>query len=446
MEKTGFRLYLLFVLSYFLHLPARIPALGVIRSDFVLMAAILATIVVGAKDQAQEMNFQERSTRILWYLVLYILCTLPFVTWPGSVLHSGIPDFSKVVVFYFFTIYLVNTESKLKVFVAVVIGAQLFRVAEPLYLHLTQGYWGDFTTMEPGVYLTRLSGAPHDVVNPNGLAFVIVAIVPFLHYFLMRRTFFHRLVYLGLLSVLMYALLLTESRTGLVGLMIVLLMIISKSRYKALGILIVISALLIVPLSMSKLQRDRYLSTVDYHVPGGATSEGRISGLIRDFKVGLERPIIGHGMGTSEEANFNVAGVGQPSHDLFTEAFQELGFCGLFIVLLYIASVFRNLKAAGQIVGRSWIENNSGLARMTYALQAWASMYLVTSLATYGLSTYGWYLIGGLAVVVRRLVEEQGTTQTVSPEKEADESPFGAQPEVDFLEPGQGLEPWRHDS
>ncbi len=417
MEKAGFRLYLLFMMSYLLHLPARFMFLATIRSDFLLMGAIMAIIVMRGRS-SDPPQVEGNSENILWALIAYILATLFLVKWPGSVLHAGIPGLAKSVVFFFFTAYLVETEKELALLIACFVGGQLFRVAEPLYMHVTSGYWGQSTYMGPDLFLKRLSGAPADIINPNGLAYVILSILPFLHYFLTGRSVRKFILYVVIFGILMYALALTQSRTGLVGLVMFTLMVMWKGRYRFLTGVIVLGAILVVPSMMTPLQRDRYLSTVDHHVAGAATAEGRITGIINTFKVGMQAPIFGHGLGTSEEANGHALGDWQPSHDLFTEVLEELGTVGLVIYLLYLWSIFKNVHASLRDLSRV-SDSPSTIRSAANAMHVWIWVYLLTSVASYGLSTYDWYLIGGLALVIRRLIVQRYADSTEKVEVES---------------------------
>lgn len=179
MEKPGFNLYLLFIISWFLHLGTRIPVLGIIRFELLLVIA-LAALAVSATAGRQEPRTEVDT--LLRVLIAYAVLTIPLVEWPGSVIRSGLEALVKAAVFYYFTIAFVESESRLEKLILVFVGCQIFRVMGPLYLHLTDGYWGSFASMGDWEYLDRLSGAPSDVVNPNGLAFVVCTVLPFLYF------------------------------------------------------------------------------------------------------------------------------------------------------------------------------------------------------------------------------------------------------------------------
>src|SRR2546430_8139392 len=64
----------------------------------------------------------------------------------------------------------------------VYVATQLWRVLEPLYLHVTSGYWGSATSLGNWESMDRLARSPYDIINPNGLGFVIIMTLPLLHF------------------------------------------------------------------------------------------------------------------------------------------------------------------------------------------------------------------------------------------------------------------------
>ncbi len=283
--------------------------------------------------------------------------------------------------------------------------AMTLRVLEPLYLHVTTGYWGSEAYMSSGEErMDRLSGAPFDVVNPNGLAFVILTVLPFLHY-LSFSTNYLKAIYLMCLPLLLWALILTGSRSGLLGLGAVFLGIWLKSRHKLLMLTIVMAAALLAIPALPDDLADRYLSIVDSNTKNGATASGRLSGLESDLTVALRRPLFGHGLGTSREANANFAGSDMPSHNLYTETAQEIGLVGLGILVLLIVTISADLRSGIRAL-RAASGANSFLLSVVDATQTWFWMTLLFSFASYGLTSYEWYFTAGLASVLKRLALE----------------------------------------
>jgi O-antigen ligase len=395
----GRNLYLVFVASWFLHLGARVPTLGAIRIDLILV--VILTVLAFAGRSRRERVPATPTDRMLRVLIVYVLVTIPFVEWPGSVLRYGIPEFAKAIVFYYFTVAFIRNESDVKALVSVFLVCQLYRVLEPLYLHLVYGYWGSAASMLGGTeFLNRLSGSPSDVVNPNGLAAVICTLLLFLYY-MAGLSWLTTLAFLGAAPACLYALSLTGSRTGLLSLLLILAIIVLKSRHRlgigAAGIIVLFVGFQL----LSADQQDRYLSTFGAGERNQQTADDRFDNLGADLEVGLRRPIFGHGLGTSREANANFGARNQLSHNLYLELFQELGLVGLAIFLVFLGTILgacANLRRAyaGADAARF-------LPRLGDALQVWLGMNLLSSLASYGLSDYWWYLLAALAVVVRRL-------------------------------------------
>lgn len=399
-RKPGFNLYLLFVISWFLHLGTRIPVLGLIRFDLLLIVVLTALAFSGMARQRGIITETDKWLRIL---IIYSLVTIPLVEWPGSVIRFGIAELIKAAAFYYFTIAFVDSESRLKRFVAVFVGCQLFRVIEPLYLHITEGYWGAFASMGDWEYLDRLSGAPSDIVNPNGLAFIICTVLPFL-YFGAGLSRINRLIFLLSAPMCVYALLLTGSRTGFLGLIIVTLGILAKTKRRFVGAVACVLVVIVgFPLLTPDMQ-DRYLSIFVAGTKNEATAQGRATGVVRNFEVALRRPLFGHGLGTSREANANFSDEDQPAHNLYAEAALELGFIGMLIFILFIKSIFSGFLQCKHVYASQ--ERGIFLSRIVDAMQVWLLLNIVFSFASYGVTSYEWYLLGGFSVVLRRLAKQ----------------------------------------
>ncbi|NLC30786.1 MAG: hypothetical protein GX765_01910 [Candidatus Moranbacteria bacterium] len=397
MERLGFFLYLVFTASWFLHLTARLPALGAVRFDLLLVVAMgIIYFIAGIRKSYSDNS----SYKALIFLIFDIIVATPFAEWPGSVLKFGIPNFIKAIVFFFFTIWFVTTEKRLKIFIFVFVLCQSLRVIEPLYLHITQGYWGSMASMANWDYMYRLAGAPSDVINPNGLAFVILTILPFL-IVLFKENLLWKIMALTVGPASLYALYLTGSRSGMLGLVAILLIFLYQSKRKALVAMMLIVGGLAAVLSMKGDFRDRYLSIFSSDTANAATVQGRIDGVINGFLVGLRRPIFGHGLGTSLEANANYGDIAQISHNIYVEVFQEIGFIGLIVFLIFIWVIF---KSSFDFIQNE--EKSNFLLRSSQAVFIFTGMNIFFGLASYGLSGYEWYLLGGFSVVIHELLRK----------------------------------------
>jgi O-antigen ligase len=115
------------------------------------------------------------------------------------------------------------------------------------------------------------------------------------------------------------------------------------------------------------------------------------------------RVLVGHGLGTSLETNANLlGGRAAKTHNLYLETVQEIGLVGLFLFLMYVRGVWRNLGDAKLKLGDSG-PGKEWLIALTKAVQVWVIMDLFYSLSCFGLSSWEWYLFGGISVALLRV-------------------------------------------
>ena len=258
--------------------------------------------------------------------------------------------------------------------------------------------------MGGGEFSQRLSGAPSDVINPNELGFVIVTAIPFLHYLLWSSGFKARLLYLLLMPPLLYALTLTQSRGAFLALLVVAFFVFKESSRKFSLIVIAVLVAMAGWQVMTDEQKDRYLSLVGQsETSNAASAEGRLEGLMKEFSLGLSRPVVGHGLGTTPEAKTHILGRRQASHNLYGELLIELGIVGMFIFLRFLFKVYRGLAENNKRIA----EHGSDIfyVNLNKAMTAVFWMYAVYSLNYWGLSQYYWYLFAGAVVVFHRLTQ-----------------------------------------
>lgn len=398
-----FGLYIYFIIDFFLHLSARVPAYGALRPTL-LLTAFIGVMLLSKKDSFKGYGDAPAFKAIL-LLIIFIVVSLPFVTWPGSVVKSNIPEFAKAISFFFFTALIIDSEKRLRVFLFVFIVCQLIRVLEPLYLHVVDGYWGDATYIGSGEFAGRLAGAPADVINPNELGFVIATVFPYLYYLAWGNpSKLGKLIFAGFAPLLIYALVLTLSRSAFIAMGIVVWMIFKESRYKFGMLLLIVLAAAATWTQLSPLQKERYLSLVSSGTSQSATVAGRYKGMWEEFSIGLRRPVFGHGLGTTPEAKTHILGKIRAAHNLYAEVLIELGLVGLFIFLRYLSAIYQSFSTNREIM-KSVQRNvrNNFQFRLNQAMIAVFWMYLVFSLTYWGLSSYYWYMFGGLTVAFSRI-------------------------------------------
>lgn len=397
-----FFLYQVYQLDYFLRITNRLD-LTALRPTLMLFALTALTLLL-QKNRLKD-RFRNPVTQAMNRLLLVIVITLPLVEWPGSVVRFHIPQFVQAILFLYFTVLILDSHKRFKWFLAVFVTCQVIRVLEPLYLNVTQGYWGGSTHLGGGEFANRLAGAPVDVINPNELGFVIATLIPFLHYLLFPGGWVRKLSYLSLMPLLLYALILTMSRGAFLALLVVGVVVFKESRHKVLLVAMAVGIALAGWSVMDDNQKDRYRSLIFEDSSQAGTAEGRIDGIISEFKLGFRRPVFGHGLGTTSEAKTH-AGMGQKaSHNMYAEVMIELGILGAAFFLVVIIRIYRQIKYSRDYLlryGGTEFENN---LFKTFKVIFW--MFALYSINYWGLSQYYWYNLAGLVVAASVLTRTQ---------------------------------------
>jgi putative inorganic carbon (HCO3(-)) transporter len=429
-----------FIISYFLHLSARIPALGAMRFDLLLGGAILISVFFTQIEDKWRTNIE--TSRKLNGFLLYIFLSLPLVTWPGSVIRFNLVDWIKTALFFVFVISVVRTEKQFKWIMAVFLGCQVFRILEPLYLHITTGYWGDIAYSHVGGTMTgldRLSGAPFDVVNPNQLAWVVVTVIPFFFYLFWQGGIAEKFISLIAIPPFIYCLILTGSRSGLLSLAAAIAGVVyfSKRRVRnfLLAVVIALPLAFYVFAHMSSDLQTRYESLVESDVAGSDTASGRINATIKLLSSLSNNPLFGNGLGTSRETNWNVlGGSSQISHNLYIEILQETGIIGFTIFILFVASIIKSLREAKRILEQVGRDEQDWLYRIISATQVWVFMDLFYSLSCFGLRSWEWYFFGGVATLCLAFARECHASSQVAAETAQFSDPVAKSYDTCFVE------------
>ena len=76
---------LIYTVSFLLHIPARIPAIAPLRPDLLLLAMLCFSLI----SQDWRRVTEEKAGRLFLLLGFWILISIPFVEWPGSILREN---------------------------------------------------------------------------------------------------------------------------------------------------------------------------------------------------------------------------------------------------------------------------------------------------------------------------------------------------------------------
>jgi putative inorganic carbon (hco3(-)) transporter len=413
--NATFVIYCIYVVDYYVRVSSRVPGLGALRPTLLLFALLIALLV--AQSSSLKGRLAVGPAKALLALFVYVVVTIPIATWPGSVVHNLEP-WARAVAFFYFTVMIVDTQKRLYIFLGVLVSCQVFRVLEPLFLNITTGYLGDETYLGDGEFAGRLAGAPHDVVNPNGLGFVAVTCIPYLYYclFVGKKSYLKGLA-LALIGACLYVLVLTMSRGAMVALAVIFWMIFTQSKRKVLLLVVVAVTCVLGWNHLDDVHKDRYMSLFSKNTRQSYSAQGRTQLTELEFSIGMEHPIFGHGLGSTAEAKVHAGHTAQASHNLYTELLIELGAVGGFLFLRFLYSIYSEVKLAARRVAENKAASDEDVrTRLIMCFSALFWMYAVFSINYYGLSQDYWYALGGVVTAFgRQIVGAASAATTTTP-------------------------------
>ena len=160
--------------------------------------------------------------------------------------------------------------------------------------------------------------------------------------------------------------------------------------------------------NLSPDHKDRYMSLFGGSSKQSASAEGRLTGMVNEFVISAERPIVGHGLGTTGEAKFHAGYPFQVAHNLYAELLIEIGVIGFVLFIRFLYSIYKLFHANRDSISKAVDEQNDDHVktfeyRLISAFVAVFWMYAVYSINYWGLSIYYWYFFGGLTVAFSRI-------------------------------------------
>lgn len=179
---------------------------------------------------------------------------------------------------------------------------------------------------------------PGGFLNPNVTAAIAITILFVID---KMRAFNGKLYYLIVMILSMTIILLTQSRSSIIALIIFLALIVLRSSIRALINYTVISSVILY--SIFLIDYENILELVANNIKrfsGDASSDERINLIYLGLQAFIDSPIFGNG-------NWYLVGLyGQSSHNQITEILINYGIFGLFIFILIIYFLYAPISLA----------------------------------------------------------------------------------------------------
>lgn len=331
------------------------------------------------------------------------LLTTVFAWYPADA-WSDVELFSKILFMTFVTIALVQDRVKLR------------------YLLMVEALSIGFYGLKGGLWSLTTGGASGMVLGPdgsfigdnNGLALGLNMTLPIL-FFVAReeqriwvRKLLHAVFFFTILAVIF-----TYSRSGFLGLIVVLLALVARSRWKVYAIAVALVAAVGFSLFLPERWFNRMNTISDYEEDGSAMS--RIYAWKVGWQIALDSPLVGGGFRVfprdeiwakyAPEYYFGIAATlpnrTPNAHSIYFHVLGEHGFTGFFIFAGLIGSTLVSLRKtrryAKSLPDQSWLANYS------YMVETSIFAFLVTG-AFQNLTYFDlFYFLIGVTIVLNRL-------------------------------------------
>ncbi|BCO30241.1 O-antigen polymerase [Thiohalobacter sp. COW1] len=337
-----------------------------------------------------------RETAVLLLFVLWMCLTTVFsLQQEYSVLQ--LEKVVKIQVMTFVTMMLMLHRDRLDLLVWVIV--------------LSLGFYG----VKGGIF-TLMTGGGYHVMGPlgsfiggnNELGLAMIMTLPLMRYLqLQRDRKWQRNLFTAAMALTVIAILGTQSRGALVGLAVMAVVLILKSRRRFALLLL---AALMIPAAMTIMPEswfERMHTIKEYEEDQSA--QGRINAWHFAVNLAQDRPLVGGGFEAFHWRNFRYYAPDphdvKDAHSIYFEVLGEHGFAGLLIYLLLgfftwrsATWIIRNTRERGDLL---WSRDLAAMIQVSLAGYASAGAFL--GLAYFDL----YYHLIAMIVILRVLVRQQ---------------------------------------
>jgi O-antigen ligase len=334
---------LLFLLAMYGVAPETVPATAVLRPALTLGLGALLFLLV-------ERTVSGRAFRLAWpesYALLGFFCAAGLSTfaaiWPGLAVQKTV-ELAKLLVLYLLIVNVIRNRTRLRglLWTLVVVGAM------PA-IGTIQNYLAGNVVDGRAAWIGKFA-------NPNIIAFEMTILVPLAVALMVIARWRGRLLLAVLVLTYLVAIYFTFSRSGLIGLAVVVVLGTLRLRSNGLRLLVILAMVLALALALQFWARDSSFDELE----GDQTFNQRLVSVQAGLAMFQANPLLGVGIGCAHLAwqdytpdSYNAEGEWLMIHNTFVQALAETGIAGfsmlmlaLVIPLFFMRSVARARRAS----------------------------------------------------------------------------------------------------
>lgn len=392
-SPASYWLLLAFLFLLYANLPLVMPSLDVLHPAKVVGGLALVALVVERAFARKSLNFAwPEGSLLLAFLGAAALSSLTAL-WPRLAAEAVSDLLLKVVIVFFFIVNCATTEGRLRgVMWTMVIGGLL--PAAGTLKNYMQGNLFDGRAGWVGIF-----------ANPNELAYSLVILLPLAGFLATGMAPIPRLALLGVALVFLAAILVTFSRSGLLGLVAVMGLCAWRKRsilLQGLMVLLVVAGLI---LGGRFWTRDEGFTNLNEDV----TVRQRLATSQAGLAMFADHPLLGVGLGCSVIAWPLYAPEGLytrgalVTHNTFIQALGETGAIGFIPFILFIGFGLYHVRKVALEPAQTRLANlGKGIE-----IAIWG--FVVCGLSGGYVLTWFPYILVGLAASARQ-IQLRGTT------------------------------------
>jgi O-antigen ligase len=433
-QEGSFTFILLSILLFLLFFrPADLfPPMKVLHLPMLFVLICIASQVISSGSRGVPIFRLTPVTRSLLYLSLWGLICVPFAYWQGGALSTYINDWMKMMVLFLLLANVIFTVRQLRIAIWICVLSAAFVSLTAISDYIIRG------TLVDG-RLTALVNGPY--AGANYFSVTIVLMLPYLMFdVFLHPKFLVRAVSLICCAIMMIANLMTQSRAGIAGMVLVVIAVLwylrrwGKNVARILFITAMITpvAALLSPkgiwVRFSTIFEDYDVQNLDptsgLRMAAGSQKE-RLQLLVKAISLTMEHPIFGVGMGDFSSASAHQWNTGSghdwvQTHNTYFQYSSELGIPGLILYVLLLRVTFKTLRLARDQIPDGGPGTDAFILRLICdGTQVSLIGYLLTSaFANVGYQPY-YFMVAGLSQAVSLIALKLGAKQTVEVAAEA---------------------------
>jgi O-antigen ligase len=325
------------------------------------------------------------------------LLSIPFAIDPSEAWTTFSDFLIKTILIFIVLVNVVRTETRMKLLIYLALAVSIY-----LCFHVIADYRaGVFTIGLEETNTQRIGGAIKGLFdNSNDLALHLVTMIPLAFVLgLENKNPLRKIVFWGTTLLMISAVIITFSRGGFIGLIIMALVLVRKlaRRNKSMALAALVLGVVFFLAVAPGAYAGRLATIFDSASDLTGSSSQRTVVLKRSIWVALRYPLFGVGLGCFHHKSEQELG----THNAYTQVASECGIAAMVFYIIFIVHPLRKLR----MIERELFERNENSRYYYFAIGIQASLigYMVASF--FAAVAYQWYIyyLVAYAICLRRI-------------------------------------------